>query len=284
MMEKLFTAFGTVNHITVRFAPDTREAAKAALDECESLLNDMDDRLSVFKQDSEISQINRSAGLVFTPVSANTFALLRRAKELGAQTHGAFDITTKPLTDAAGGLPSGRVNYRDLLLDKKHSAVKLRRKGQSLHLGGIAKGYAVDLVSDILTSHGITEAIINLGGTVRFLGPPRTTGIRDPFAPERIAASFETAGEAIVTSGLYERGSHIYDPFTGKPAQTDLVSATAVGTDGAAADAAATACIVLGARRSAALLTSMGLEGLLIGADGTMFATAGLQHRLLGIR
>ncbi len=277
-MEKLLTALGTVNYIAVSFEPESREEIRHALDLAEDYLNDMDDRLSVFKPNSEISRINRNAGRKDTRVSADTFELLRLSKGLGAMTGGTFDITTKPLADA--GRQGARIDYRDILLDRDKSSVRLRHRGQGIHLGGIAKGYAVDRVAAILKRQGVKNAEINLGGTVRNIGQSRRVGIRHPFAPDRLAASLESTGEAVVTSGLYERGSHIFDPVSGRPAQTDLVSATVIGSDGAAADAAATACMVLGMERSAGLLSSLGLEGFFIGSDGGVFATEHIRSRI----
>ena len=128
---------------------------------------------------------------------------------------------------------------------------------------------------------GVSSAVLNLGGTVRHIGSRRRTGVRNPFSPGQTVLTFDSAGEAIVTSGLYERGSHIYNPATGRPAETDLVSVTVVGHNGAAADAAATACIVLGTEQSVGLLSSLCLEGILIRKDGGIFVTKGMQSRIL---
>lgn len=275
-IEKMLTALGTVNHITVYFTPEQREAARQALDRAENYLNDMDDRLSVFKADSEISQINDHAGICDVSVSAETFELLRLSKELGGKTDGAFDITTKPLTDAK----TGRVDYRDVLLNPGRFSVRLRHQGQGIHLGGIAKGYAADRIAAMLIENGIDCAAINLGGTVRHIGQSRRTGIRNPFAPKEIIAVLDSVNETVVTSGLYERGSHIFDPRSGMPAETDLLSVTVVGNDGAAADAAATACMVLGAEKSAALLSSLKLEGIFILKNGGIFTTKKIRPRV----
>lgn len=279
-MEKMFAALGTVNHITVWFEPEQRGLTHQVLEQAENDLNEMDDRLSVFKPHSEISQINQHAGICKTQVSEETFELLKLSKIYGSKTGGAFDITTKPLTETNTDNLVGKVNYRDILLDAGHATVKLRHQGQAIHVGGIAKGYAVDRIAAMLTTYGIHNAIINLGGTVRHMGKSRKTGIRNPFAPNRIAVTLNSVDEAVVTSGLYERGSHIFNPVTGQPARTDLVSATVVGTNGAAADAAATACLVLGSGRSVALLASLGLEGIFIRKDGGIFATKGIQPRI----
>ncbi len=275
-MEKMFIAFGTVNHITVDFTPSERETVRQALERAERYMEEMDDRLSVFKEDSEISQINRHAGLCDIQVSEDTFTLLRLCRQYGNQTGGVFDITTKPLTDAGEPPTAARVNYRDVLLDAKHRSVRLR----GMQLGGIAKGYAADKIAVMFRASGVRSAVINLGGTVRHIGPSRRTGVRNPFSPGEVAVTFDSAGEVIVTSGLYERGSHIYDPATGQPAAADLVSATVVGDNGAAADAAATACIVLGTQKSVGLLSAFGLEGILIRKDGGIFATKGMQARI----
>lgn len=277
-IEKMFIALGTVNCITARFEDSQRESARIALDRAEEYINDMDDRLSVFKPDSEVSQINANAGVCDTLIGRDTFDLLQLCVKYGEVTGGVFDITTKPLTDEEKA--EARVDYRDILLNNKKLSARLRSVGQGIHLGGIAKGYAVDRVAGILANQGVKNAVINLGGTVRNVGKAERIGIRNPFEPGKIAASIESVDEAVVTSGLYERGSHIFDPVSGKPAVSDLASVTVVGKDGAAADASATACMVLGSMRGMLLLDLLGLEGIFILSDGGIFATKNVRERV----
>lgn len=277
-IEKIFVALGTVNCMTAHFDESKRESARMALDRAEEYINNMDDRLSVFKPDSEISQINANAGVRDTLVGRDTFELLRLCVKFGEVTGGVFDITTKPLTDSENA--GARVDYHDLRLNEKILSARLRSVGQAIHLGGIAKGYAVDRAARILEQHGVKHAVINLGGTVRNVGEKAAVGIRNPFDPDRIAASIESADEAVVTSGLYERGNHIFDPVSGKPAVSDLASVTVVGKDGAAADAAATACMVFGSRRGTMLLDLLGLEGIFILRDGGIFSTGQIRERI----
>ena len=273
-IEKMFIALGTVNRITARFDGSQRDTARLALDTAEMYIDDMDDRLSVFKPESEISRINTNAGKRDTLLSRDTFDLLRLCVKYGELTGGVFDITTKPLTD---GVKSGaRVSYHDLLLNENNLSARLRCSNQGIQLGGIAKGYAVDRVAAILERHGVRNAVINLGGTVRNIGQSSMVGIRNPFEPEKIALSIKSADEAVVTSGLYERGNHIFDPISGKPAVNDLASVTVVGKDGAAADA----CMVLGSMRGVRLLDSLGLDGLFILRDGSIFATKNVIDRV----
>lgn len=277
-IEKIFLGFGTVNHITARFTGPERESVRTALDAAEEYINTMDDRLSVFKPDSLVSQINANSGKRETLVDMDTFSLLRRCREFGELTGGIFDITTKPLTD--GYESDARVDYHDIMLDESSLSVKLRHRGQAIHLGGIAKGYAVDRVADILERNGVKDAVINLGGTVRNIGISRKVGIRHPFSPGQIAMSIDSVGEAVVTSGLYERGCHIFDPVSGTPAVSDLASATVIGNDGAAADVAATACMILGSVRGAQLVSMMGLEGIFILKTGEILAMDNIRSRI----
>ena len=277
-IEKIFIALGTVNRMTARFDESERETVRLALDKAEEYIADMDDRLSVFKPESEISRINANAGKSGTLLSRDTFDLLRLCVKYGELTGGVFDITTKVLTDA--GKSKARINYHDILLDENSLSARLKNAGQGIHLGGIAKGYAVDRVADILERHGVKNAVINLGGTVRNIGQSVSVGIRNPFDPEKIVLSIESADEAVVTSGLYERGNHIFDPVSGRPAISDLASATVIGKDGAAADVAATACMVLGSMRSVRLLHSLGLEGIFILKDGGVLATKNVRERV----
>lgn len=277
-IEKIFASLGTVNHLSAEFDESRREAIRLAFDRAEEYITDMDDRLSVFKPESEISQINANAGIRDTLVGRDTFDLLSLCVRYGELTGGVFDITTKPLTNA--GELKARVDYRDVLLNNKSLSVRLRNRGQGIHLGGIAKGYAVDRVAEILERQGVSNASVNLGGTVRNIGQSRSVGIRNPFEPNSIAASLDSADEAVVTSGLYERGSHIFDPKSGKPAENELASVTVVGKNGAAADAAATACMVLGTEGSVRLLNSLGLDGILILRSGGIFATENVRERV----
>ena len=156
-IEKMFIALGTVNCITARFDEPDRESVRLALDRAEEYISDMDDRLSVFKPDSEVSQINANAGVCDTLIGRDTFELLQLCVKYGEVTGGVFDITTKSLTD--GENAGARVDYHDILLDGKKLSARLRSVGQGIHLGGIAKGYAVDRVAKILAHQGIQNAV-----------------------------------------------------------------------------------------------------------------------------
>jgi thiamine biosynthesis lipoprotein len=126
----------------------------------------------------------------------------------------------------------------EIVMDEKGSSVLLKRKGQALDFGGIAKGYAMDQLIRLFEENGVKNVLINLGGTVCSVGKERSIGIRDPFtpanrnAPQRIVASISSQDEIFVTSGTYEQGLHIVDPVKGRLAQTELLAVTVIGRNG----------------------------------------------------
>lgn len=307
--EKVFYALGTLNKITAygERAPEGVERAAARVFE-------IDAKMSAFREDSEITRISRSAGSGAVTVSAETFSLLRRAKDISKASGGAFDITLRPLTSlweagrAANRIPGDSeiaackelVGCRDLLFEEKARAVGLRRRGQSIDLGGIAKGYAADEAAAALRESGIRHAMINLGGNLAAVGTrpdgsPWRVGIQHPAARRgEYFAALETSGGAVVTSGGYEqffiqngvRCHHILDPQTGRPAQSTVAGVTVVCGSSADADGLTTALFVLGPHRSSDLLARYGAEAVFVcesggaGNDFQVYATAGLSRRL----
>ena len=131
-------------------------------------LRRFEEKLSMHLNDSEISKINANAGVDYVKVSQETFDLISTAKSMSELSGGLFDVTIAPLTSLWGitsdhpRVPSQEeidqakslVNYEDILLDEENTAVMLRRKGQALDMGGIAKGMATDMVREIYEEMG----------------------------------------------------------------------------------------------------------------------------------
>ena len=192
-IQKTFRGLGTVNTITIPTDNST------ALLEAERRVLELDDRLSVFKEDSDISRINRAAGRECVRVHSDTLDIIRASLQVAERSEGAFDITARPLVDLWGigkkktQIPSPRdiscvrelVDYRDIALNEISGTVMLRRPGQALDLGGVAKGYAADEVRRILLDNGVTDALINLGGTVIAMPIPQSL-VALPPNPNRI--------------------------------------------------------------------------------------------------
>lgn len=283
-----------------RKASEALLAVKAEAIRLESLL-------SRFLPDSCIGRLNGSAGISSERVSNEAFAVLERSKAVSEASDGAFDATIGPLVDLwdykhSTEPPEGArirqvlpsVDYRSLHLDESQKTASLERKGQSVDLGGIGKGFASDSFMDVLRKHGITSAYSNIGGNVSTLGlkpdgSPWSVGIRHP-RRDCLIGAVQVNGDAVVTSGDYERyfvdGSgrrrhHILDPRTGYPAESGLISVTVVGKSALTADALSTAIFVSGLEKGLEILSGFGnAQAILIDGNLKVYCTEGLRNRI----
>lgn len=166
--------------------------------------------------------------------------------------------------------------------------------GCAVDLGGIAKGYASQQVADILQAHGVTSAVVSLGGNVYVCGAKPdgsawNVGIQDP-ASSGYAATVALTDCFAVTSGGYQRYyvaedgtvyQHIIDPRTGRPADSDLLSVTVISDDGTAADAYSTALYVMGEQEAVSFWRAHGgFDLILITADGRLLYTPELADTI----
>lgn len=282
-------ALGTVVEITVASADE--EAARKVLERAFAEFERVEALLSGYRPDSEIAKLNATGEGRLDP---EVFRLLQRAREVSGISDGAFDVTVGAVVDLwrfdeGGSVPGeeelrqalASVGYLGLQLDPEDRTVRLAVEGMKVDLGGIGKGYAVDMAAEVLRGGGIDEAIIDAGGDLLLLGarPGKNfwrIGIRHPRDPARLLVSLDLADTAVVTSGDYERffmdGStryhHILDPKTGRPA-TGCQSVTVMAPRATEADAYATAAFVLGPEKGIAFLRSLpGVEGIIVGAGG----------------
>jgi len=222
------------------------EAVDAAFAEVQRL----DQMLSNYKPESELSEINRYAGEHPVAVTQEMFDLLAACVEYSRESEGAFDITVGPLMKVwgfykgTGRLPHraeilsamDRVGYRNIVLDATQRTVRFAKEGTELDPGGIGKGYAVDRMVEVLKQYGVQTALVSASGSSIYgLGaPPGEKGwkveIRDPKNEKKSVAEVYLKDESMSTSGNYEKFfraegriySHIMDPRTGWPAQGAL--------------------------------------------------------------
>lgn len=296
-IEKIFTGLGTINTITLYLNDIDTIKANNTLNTIEQYINDLDNKLSIFKDTSEISLINNNNKYI--KVSSDTFNIIKLAKEYSNKS---FDITIKPLKDIwlkcikDKTIPTNKeiknilklINYKDILLNNKDMSIKLRNNKQAIDLGGIAKGYIIDKIKNILKDNNFNNALINLGGTVSSIGEYRNIGIRNPFNKNNYFATINSIDEDIVTSGLYEQYykinnkvyHHIIDPKTGYPADTDLISVTLIGNNGSILDALATSCIVLGFNKSIKLIKKYNINAIFVLNNGKIYITDNIKDRV----
>lgn len=300
VLETTFSALGTGNNIQL-YRYEDRIAASEAMGRAQERVLGLHDRLSVFQPESELSLLNASAGCGPVPVGEDAFHLLSESKRYSAMSGGAFSITTRVLSALwriharCGTVPSraevehslSLVGDEDILLDEIAKTAELRRFGQSVDLGSIAKGYAADEVRRILAEGGVRDALINLGGTVVTLGRTRRVGIQHPDRLTGIAMGRVALTNAcVVTSGDYERYyevdgvryHHIVDPRTGYPARSGLRSVTLIGNSALELDALSTVVFVLGAEQGLPLLSQAGVDAVLVTDKLDVFCTEGLSE------
>jgi len=298
-LSSVFPALGTSNLIQI-FEFQDRIAASVALKRAEERVRTLHDRLSVFQPESELSLLNAAAGCGGVSVGEDTLHLLSESKRYSQLSGGAFSITTRALSalweiHARCGSVPGRAEVEhalslvcdeDILLDEEVGTAELRRFGQSVDLGGIAKGYAADEVRRILLEGGVTDAMINLGGTVISIGRARNVGIQHPDHMTGIAMGRVSLQNACaVTSGDYERYyevdgvryHHIVDPNTGYPSRANLRSVTLIGESATALDALSTAVFVLGGTQGLQLVQQAGVEAVFVTNELNVFCTEGLR-------
>ncbi len=225
---------GTVLEIVCHGETGAATAMGAAFDEVARL----EGLMSTYRDDSEISRVNREASGRAVSVSPETLECVEAALSFVRKSGGAFDPTL-----VAGG-------HRDVVVDRDAGTIRFRREGLRLDLGGIGKGYALDRAARVLEERGVSRALLNFGGQVLALdAPPGETAwvvpIRDPRSEERAIGHFELVRASVSTSASYERGAHIVDPHTGKPTESSL-STTVCAPSATAADALSTTLDVLG--------------------------------------
>ncbi|WP_153454604.1 FAD:protein FMN transferase [Streptomyces smaragdinus] len=243
---------GTVFSFDVRGGEEA--AVRAATDEAVALLHRVDEVFSTYREGSQVSRLARGelALADCDPEVAEVFALAAEAERI---SEGWFSARYAGRPDPTG----------------------------------IVKGWAVERAAELAAAAGATGVNLNGGGDVQLLGVPGPdrpwrVGVADPLHPRQLAAVISAAGAArlaVATSGTAERGRHIVDPRTGRPAETDLVSVTVVSPSLTWADCWATAAFAMGSKRAPDWLESVPeTEALLITADDGVRYTKGLARRL----
>ncbi|MBK9037380.1 MAG: FAD:protein FMN transferase [Myxococcales bacterium] len=301
------TTMGTIVQVTIWTDDEdgAARAAKAVFAEFDRL----DAMMTTWTPDSEISRINAAAGSgKAVKVSAEAFAVIARAVDVSRASHGVFDITVGAYAglwkfdeDMDGSLPAladvlkrkKLVNWKDIVLDRKQRAVRLKRAGMKITLGGIAKGYAVDKAAAVLEAAGFTNFIVQAGGDMYVSGSkdatPWVVGIRDPRGPrDQSFAVAPIRDHAFSTSGDYERGfvkdgvryHHILDPRTAQPARASR-SVTIMAVDAFTADAWSKVLFILGAKDAMALVERMpDFDAVFVDADNHVIMSSGLKDRV----
>lgn len=293
--------------VTITVVSESREAADSAIENAFDVLGKYGNLINFFSDKSELSAINRNAGMHEVRVSPETLATIEKAVYVSEKSGGAFDPTIGPVirlwdffkktkpsdAEIIKNLPL--VNYKNIVIDKDRATVFLRKKDMLLDLGGIAKGFAVDLAVQALKQKGISAGLVAIAGEIKAFGlkpdnKPWFVGIKNPRQKnndDEILARLPLNNKGISTSGDYERYfikdgqrfHHLLIPQTGYPAYT-CRSVSVVSDEGAMNDGFSTALFILGPEKGLELANRIGLDAMIIDNNGAIHTTAGLQGKL----
>ena len=275
---RLVTLMGSKFEITL-VDKDSLSAEKnidRSIDEIQRIEN----LISEWKPETQISEVNRNAGIKPVKVDPEVFALTEKGIYFSKLTDGAFDISIVAMDkiwkfdDSMNELPSEEsiknsvknVGYQNIILDENNSTIFLKNKGMKIGFGSIGKGYAADKTRELMKSFGVKAGIINASGDISTWGTqpdgkPWAIGINNPFKDDKIAEVLYLKENAVTTSGSYEkyaeihgkRYSHIMNPKTGYPS-TGLTSVTVVGPNATMANGFSTSIMVLGKKEGLKLI------------------------------
>jgi thiamine biosynthesis lipoprotein len=276
------------------------EAMQAALDEMARI----EELMSEWQPDSELSLLNAAAGGDPKPVGPELFEVLSRSREVSEATGGAFDVTfhgvgqlwsfkpgAKPPDPAAVKAKLPLVDWRKIELDREAKTARLADEGMMVGLGAIAKGYAVDRASALLRKRGFDNHVVEAGGDTFASGTkggkPWLVGVQDPDSARPLGA-LPASNIAVVTSGDYQRFieyegkryAHILDPRTGFPVahERSPKSVTLVADNATDADAYCTAVAVMGPDAGMAFVEAReGVESVIVTRTGEVRVSSGLK-------
>jgi thiamine biosynthesis lipoprotein len=264
----------------------------------------IENQISDWIPTTQISLVNKNAGIQAVKVDSEVFDLVTRAIKISELTDGAFDISyasmdkiwkfdgsmkTMP-TEEAIKKSVAKIVYKNIILNPKDQSVFLKLEGMKLGLGGIGQGYIADKVKDKLVANGCVSGIVNVSGDINAWGKQSnqkswTVGIVNPINKNKVFATFPLENSSVETSGNYEkyvmfngiRYSHIIDPRTGYPAQ-GVVSVSVFAKQTEIADALATGIFVLGVEVGLDLVNQLkGIECIIVDDKGKIHSSKGID-------
>ncbi|WP_047049907.1 FAD:protein FMN transferase [Vibrio mexicanus] len=260
--------------------------------EVDRLLEEVNQQMSTYRKDSELSQFNQYQGDDEFEVSWQTAKVVNEAIRLNQLTHGALDVTVGPLVNLWGFGPEARrekvpseqeiAKRREMTgiqhLSATESTIRKDIPNLYVDLSTIAKGWGVDVVADYIGSLGIENFMVEVGGEMRVAGLNRESvpwriAIEKPSVDERsIQEIIEPGNMAVATSGDYRnyferdgiRYSHIIDPKTAFPINNKVVSVTVLNESSMTADGLSTGLMVLGEQQGMEIANQHGIPMLMI--------------------
>ena len=265
-------------------------------------LTEIDNKMSTYKGDSDVSRLNTAAADTWVPIDAETLVVVSEAQKISNISAGSFDVTIGRLVNLWGFGPTINIaaipdpdkisnllqqsGYNKLDLQQSPPALLKRSELLYLDLSAIAKGYAVDSVAELLRQNGIDNFLVEIGGEIitngeKRVDTPWVVGIETPVAGQRVVHKrLKLSNVSMATSGDYRnyfeengvRYSHTIDPANGYPIKHKLASVTVIDDSCMRADAIATAIMVMGVEKGLTFAESQGLAIFMLVKKGAGFS------------
>ncbi|WP_297634393.1 FAD:protein FMN transferase [uncultured Clostridium sp.] len=277
------------------------------LNEAFEKVKEIEDKVSINKNETEVYEINKNAGIKKVSVSDDTFEIIEKGLKYSEMSNGKYDISIGPIVKLWSiGLPEAKiptqeevnktleyVDYRDIELNKETKEVFLKEKGMILDLGSIAKGYAADQIAEILKEQKIEKAIIDLGGNIYAMGTkekdkPWKIGIQNPFSERGdVVGSVYVENKSVVTTGIYERFieeegkkyHHILDPKKGYPYESNIAGVSIISDKSIDGDALSTLIFTLGIDEGLKFINELnGVESVFVDNNKNIYLSDGLEN------
>jgi FAD:protein FMN transferase len=305
LVERTFVAMGSSLRVAIWSADEA--GAVAAAEQVAQEFDRLERRLSVWTDGSDVSRLNAGAGRGPVAVSRETLEVLTAARIASEWTGGKFDITFGALADvwkfdhdqdntvpdrAAVEQRLPLVDYRAVQVDATQATAFISRPGIRVNLGGIGKGYAIDVAVNMLKRQGFINFLIQAGGDIYAAGmnngSPWTLGIADPRGSHEAFGAVAITDATFSTSGDYERSfikdgvryHHLIDPDLGVPAR-GCRSVTIVADRAVIADALSTGVFIMGPREGMALIERLpNVEAVIVTAANEVLVSSGLKGRV----
>ena len=296
---------GTLVFLTAVASDD--QLAHDAIEKGFAEIHRLEEILSTWIPESELSRVNAAAGNAPVKVSPETIEVLEHSLAMARLTDGGFNVAIGPAVEAWNVSREGRIPSQESLdaarslmdlsevhVNKEAGTVYLARSGMRVDVGGIGKGYAADSAARVMQEAGAAAGVVAISGDIKTFGrlpdgQRFVFGIQHPRQENGITLGrLELEDEAVSTAGDYQRYflkngiryHHILDPRTLRPARL-AQSVTIVARSGVLADGLDTGIFVMGPEQGMALIERLpGVEGVIVGADGSLSTSSGLQDRL----
>lgn len=292
---------GTAIKVTVYDKQD-----EEILDKVFKRIIEIEDLVSINKDNTEITNLNKNAGIKGVKLSEDSFNIIKKGLEYSKLSNGGYDVSIGPLVKLWSiGLPEAKVpnkdeiknvinkiDYKKVKVNDETKEVFLEDKGMMLDLGSIAKGYAADEIVKVLKENNVKQAIIDLGGNIYALGlkdgdKDWKVGIQDPFTERgNVVGSVEVSNKSVVTTGIYERFiekdgvkyHHILNPKDGYPYKTDIAGVSIIADKSVDADGLSTLVFTKGLNEGIKFIEDLdGIDAIFITNDRKVYTTKGIK-------